>query len=353
MNLQRIENLSDLKAYLGIAMQLEHATIPPYLTAMYSIKDGTNADAVRVIRVVAVEEMLHLTLAANMLNAIDGEPNLLADDFVPNYPSPLPDGETDFDVSLQKFSSKALENFLRIEMPSTKFSGRRSDEATARYQMSAIKVTRLAFNTIGDFYAEVLRGFKQLNQELGSQRLFCGNPRLQVPGEYFYAGGGDLIPIHNIDDVEKAITLISEQGEGYGEMIFDHEDELAHYYRFQQLNLQRYYMPGDTPDNPTGDRLHVDFDAVYPIKTNARYSDYPAGSELYEGAVEFAKAYRNLLVMVNDAFNGNPTLLLEAVPLMFSIKYAAQRLIKVPIPGHGGEHAAPIFVLPKPAPEQL
>ncbi len=32
--------------YLHAAMQLEHATIPPYLTALYSIHPGTNSDAV-------------------------------------------------------------------------------------------------------------------------------------------------------------------------------------------------------------------------------------------------------------------------------------------------------------------
>ena len=79
-------------------MQLEHATIPPYLTALYSIHPGTNADAAHVIRVVAVEEMLHLTLAANVLNAVGGTPDLTAPDFVPTYPAHLPDGEDDFEV---------------------------------------------------------------------------------------------------------------------------------------------------------------------------------------------------------------------------------------------------------------
>ena len=90
-----IERCTD---YLHAAMQLEHATIPPYLTALYSIQPGTNSDAYHVLRVVAVEEMLHLTLAANVLNAVGGTPDLTRPGFVPDYPAYLPDGETDFQV---------------------------------------------------------------------------------------------------------------------------------------------------------------------------------------------------------------------------------------------------------------
>jgi hypothetical protein len=89
-------------------MKLEHATIPPYLTALYSLKPGTNLEAFHIIRQVAVEEMLHLTLVANVLNAVGGEieKTLTADDFVPKYPTFLPTGATDFQVSLSKFSCR-------------------------------------------------------------------------------------------------------------------------------------------------------------------------------------------------------------------------------------------------------
>ena len=40
MTLRRISTVEDLHSYLHIAMQLEHATIPPYLTALYSIVPG-------------------------------------------------------------------------------------------------------------------------------------------------------------------------------------------------------------------------------------------------------------------------------------------------------------------------
>ena len=34
MTLRRITTVEDLHAYLQVALQLEHATIPPYLTAL-------------------------------------------------------------------------------------------------------------------------------------------------------------------------------------------------------------------------------------------------------------------------------------------------------------------------------
>ena len=98
-------------------MQLEHATIPPYLTALYSLHPGNNSDALHILRVVVVEEMLHLTLVANVMNAVGGTPDLTQPDFVPAYPAYLPDGEKDFQVDLQPFSKDAVKTFLKIERP--------------------------------------------------------------------------------------------------------------------------------------------------------------------------------------------------------------------------------------------
>lgn len=112
-----IENVEQLKDYLQVAIQLEHATIPPYLTAAYSAKIEANRRSVDIIRSVAKEEMLHLSLAANLLNAIGGHPDLVSSDFVPPYPTHLPTGQDDFEVGIEKFSDHALDIFLDIERP--------------------------------------------------------------------------------------------------------------------------------------------------------------------------------------------------------------------------------------------
>ena len=54
---------SDLYTHLQGAIELEHSTIPPYLSALYSIKKGANREAAAIIRSVVIEEMLHMTIA--------------------------------------------------------------------------------------------------------------------------------------------------------------------------------------------------------------------------------------------------------------------------------------------------
>ena len=342
----RITTVERLREYLYLAMQLEHATIPPYLTALYSLKPGTNSDAYHVIRVVAVEEMLHLTLDANMLNAIGGSPDLTAPSFVPDYPAFLPDGETDFQVSRQRFSREAMQNILEIERPKQTLS-----EQHRLVRRSAPKAQQLAvvpgepsmqYYSIGEFYAEIGRGFRYLHKEMGDA-LFRGDPARQVGKEYFYSGGGELTTVTDLDSAEVAIRLISEQGEGYGGRIYDEHRELAHYYRFEQLLLGRYYLDGDQPGQPTGPALSVDWDAVYPIKQDARLADYPAGSELRDAAVAFNRAYADFLGLLTKAFTGQPELLIEAVTGMFRLRDLMIQLIRNPIPGLDGVNAAPTF----------
>src|SRR5215471_9110418 len=99
-----IDTPESLREHLQWAIALEHATIPPYLCALYSIRDGHNEEAAEVIRSVFMEEMLHLTLAANILNAVGGEPRIDTPAMLPSYPMYLPHSNRAFLVSLQKFS---------------------------------------------------------------------------------------------------------------------------------------------------------------------------------------------------------------------------------------------------------
>lgn len=81
-----IKSLESLREHLQWAIQLEHSTIPPYLCALYSIEAGHNTEATEVLNSVLVEEMLHLTLAANLLNAVGGRPRLDIPEMLPDYP---------------------------------------------------------------------------------------------------------------------------------------------------------------------------------------------------------------------------------------------------------------------------
>src|ERR1700759_1622945 len=84
--------LDGLKSALQNAIELEHATIPPYLYALYSIRQDTNAEIAALIKSVVVQEMLHMAIDCNVLNAIGGHPRIDDPRFVPKYPGHLPGG---------------------------------------------------------------------------------------------------------------------------------------------------------------------------------------------------------------------------------------------------------------------
>jgi Ferritin-like len=347
-----ITTIEQLHAYLYAALQLEHATIPPYLTALYSLHNGSNSPAWHILRVVAVEEMLHLSLVANVMNAVGGTPDLTRPDFVPAYPMYLPDGETDFEVDLQPFSKEAVETFLKIERPvrAPRAELRLVARGQGDHHVLATSPTKpgLQYFSIGEFYAEISRGLRYLDDEYerAGQELFTGAHSRQVTPEFFYSGGGEPVVVTGLESALRALDLIAGQGEGLGGGIYDGEDELAHFYRFQQLQLGCYYQKDDLPGKPSGQSLWVDWSAVYPVQKNATIADYPQGSELRQAATEFNETYAGFLRFLTKAFNGQPNLLLEAVPQMFRIRDDMSRLIRNPIPGHPDVHAGPTFEMP-------
>ncbi|MFD0200675.1 MULTISPECIES: ferritin-like domain-containing protein [Saccharothrix] len=374
----KIKTIEELHEYLHKGLQLEHATLPPYLTALYSLKPGTNSDAWHVIRVVAVEEMLHLTLVANVLNAVGGTPDLTKRGFVPNYPTRLPSGPDDFEVHLGPFSREALHTFLRIEKPAPAVS--EADRFVAvdwaalgmTFNGSAPPPDELAeleesgailglvpgqptqrFASIGEFYEEIIRGINHLEDQARKvgKTIFTGNPAHQVTPEYFYSGGGDVIKVTGRDTAVAALTLVAEQGEGLHGGIYDSEDEIAHYYRFQQLEKGQYYQKGDKPNKPSGPKLNVDWQAVYPVKQNIKLVDLERDPDIRAAAMEFNQSYATFLANVNLAYNGQPDLLLKAVWEMFRIRDTMNLLIRNPLTGHPGKNAGPTFELYPPKEE--
>ena len=93
------------------------------------------------------------------------------------------------------------------------------------------------------------------------------------------------------------------------------------------------------------DYKDVDWDAVYPVKTNASLTDYPDGSELSTAAKDFQSAYSKFLADIEYAFDGYPQYLIPAVGGMFRLKDRINSLIRNPIPTMDGVNAAPIFRL--------
>lgn len=347
MTLYRIADIDGLHGHLYAALQLEHATIPIYLTALYSIRPGTNSEGAHILRAVAVEEMLHLTLVGNLINALGGRPDLTRPGFTPCFPTLLPDGEQDFSVGLQRFSPAAIESFLKIERPASLNTVAGNLRQRPRHGGRVLAAHTGAgeeehFFSIGEFYKAIADGLEHLHDRLGSA-LFAGDPARQIGPEQYYSGGGGLIAVTDLQTALAALELIAEQGEGITGDIFDEDGEIAHYYRFQQLLLGRYYVAGDAPDHPSGGPVPVDWDAVYPIRPNARVADYPEGSDLRRAAEEFNAAYAAYLALLTRAFDGAPHLFQEAVGEMFRLKEQMLQLIRQPLDDGSGLHAAPTF----------
>jgi Ferritin-like len=367
MSGEPIPTIDSLKHHLYLAMQLEHATIPPYLTTLYSIKPGTNVAATEILRVVAVEEMLHLVLAANILNAIDGTPRLTDPDFVPRYPAYLPNGETDFEVHLQPFSREALETFLNIERPSkTAPSGEKKLMRRAHPRRMSTLARHpdpdLSYYSIGDFYLAIEHALARLEREAKAQgqTIFAGTPGRQVTPEHYYSGGGKVIAVTNLETAQAAVNAIIGQGEGEDRGLYGPEGELAHYYRFKQLKWGRYYQRSDNPPHgsaqvtggdiaPTGPKLEVRWDAHYKIKPDTKLADYDAGSEAYRAAEAFNQDYANFLRLLERAFNGEPEILTaQAVPMMLELRNKVNQLMRNPLKSGSPFNAAPTFEMGAP-----
>ncbi|GAB2656922.1 ferritin-like domain-containing protein [Nocardia goodfellowii] len=331
-----IDTLEDLRRHLQWAIELEHATIPPYMCALFSLEPGGNVEVAQVISSVFVEEMLHLALAANLLNAVGGEPRLDSPELLPAYPHPLPHGDQTVHVQLAPFGPEALELFLSIEQPAA---------------LRALPESE-GYHTIGQFYAALELGLRTLVDTLGEQVVFCGDPNRQLDEMHFNSGGGRVIPVHDLKSALAALAEIVEQGEGAARtQVWDGEkdvfhperDQVAHYYRFLELREGRRFQAGDTPrSGPTGEPITFDPDKVLPMRLNPRMADYPVDSAVRRAQEQFNNTYCLLLYLLEDTFNGNPAQMRDALGAMYALKSQAQALMAMPS-GDGHTTAGPTF----------
>jgi len=319
----RITTLESLREHLQWAIELEHFTIPPYLCALYSLGSGSNPEAVETLTSVLIEEMLHLTLAANILNAVGGQPRLNTPRMLTPYPRYCPHGDRSLAISLLPFSPEALDQFLRIEQPSAAGSLPESEN----------------YETIGQFYDAIRQGIRDLCAGLGESSVFCGASARQVPA-LGYTGSGRVIVVRDLATALAALNEIVEQGEGTAhvevwdgdhDMFHPDREEVAHYYRFQELKLGRRYRRGDNPESgPTGNLITIKWDAVRPMQRNPRTANHGPGSPIRTAQEKFNSSYCDLLQLLEQGFNGNPDGLQAAAQAMYGLRAQAQALMEIP-----------------------
>ncbi|MEU5534615.1 ferritin-like protein [Streptomyces sp. NPDC020362] len=345
-------SVADLRMFLQAALEVEHLTIPVYMSGMYTIKPGTNRQAHDTIRSVLLEEMLHLTLAANLLNAVGGTPDVAHPRFVAGYPAQLPFSDPSLPkIPLQHFSPRALETFMLIERP-------RSFVPTRPGQTG--------WTSIGQFYDLIRQALIRLERQqqrdheegrAAGRTIFTGPPERQVGPEDFYNSGGEVFPVTDLKSALLAVEVISDQGEGADGTIWDSDDtvfgeerQVAHYFRFKEIRVGRRYGRYDLPrTEPSGPLIDVTWDDAYAIHGSAKVRDYPAGSQVRRHAQSFNQRYAYLLTLLELAFTGSPLAMRYAVPVMLELRDLSERLYRNPYPDPDlaarGLHAAPTFEL--------
>ena len=218
-----------LREALQHAIEVEFFTIPLYLTALYSIKDGYNQEAYEIIRSVVMQEMLHLAQAANLLIAIGGRPIIDSAQAAPSYPSRLPAGLLPgLNVTLQKASPKHIADvFMMIEFP---------ENIVFEDPLHNKRKIGTHFLTIGKLYGKIQLCMKKLHSKRKKTLFRKESKQMSWPWKT-NEEGIKLWTVTNIDEANEAINMITEQGEGTEQRdpTYLKTSQLAHFFKFETL----------------------------------------------------------------------------------------------------------------------
>ena len=320
-----------LKSALQNAIELEHATIPPYLYALYSLRQNTNSEIAGLIKSVVVEEMLHMAIDCNVLNAIGGTPRIDDPCFVPKYPGPLPGGvEDSLIVGLAPFLKQLLlDTFMVIEEP----------EEPLHFPVLNFMAGGERQTTIGQFYDGIMEQIRHLGDG-----IFTGDPKKQLT-----TGFEPLrtMHIHDLQSANAGLRLIVRQGEGTKMSPLDPEHEAAHYYRFAEIYYGKKLIPNPEPGpgEPAfvygGHTIAFNPGEVMPTITDPNPGSYAPGSAAFQLNRAFNQTYTSLLKAFQLTFGGEPDRLGPAITLMESMKEQAFVLMSTDV--GPGQTAGPTF----------
>lgn len=300
------KSIPELMDKLEVAVQLEWATIPVYLTSLYSIVENCNFEIYELIQSVVVQEMLHMTQAANILIAMGGRPLIDDSDFTPKFPGPLPGSVLPGLVAtLERLSIEHIhEVFMSIEVPVSRLDTEESE-----------------LLTIGRFYEEIESCIELLDDE-----------HFQVSKQQVKWPWKDLVFVDSRKSALDGIEMIISQGEGTGRLSpLDFErDSIAHFYKFEEIvcgcRLEK------SPDNNTysysGPPIPFEDRGVWPMRPNPNSSTILYPSNCYTESRAFHKVYRMLLRKLQDMFDhGRSEDVNVAVQLMEALEGHGKKLM--------------------------
>ncbi len=329
-------SLADAQAMLQTAIGVEFGTLPPYLYALFSIPPGENVAAANLIKSVAMQEMVHMCLACNMLNAIGGTPQITP----PVYPAPLPgdigpDGGEALIIHLLALSQAAMQQGMNIEQP----------EDVPDFPVRTMLAEGVpASGTIGQFYAA-------LDAYLATLPASDWYPnRNQIVDDQFFTG--QLFAIGNYADAHRAIEEIVSEGEGSPQVNdpLDFQHDLAHYYRFGEIFYDKVLTKiPEPPGYAWGPQpLGVDWSAVYPAIPDPCTHDFSQDSQAAQDAQAACNgAYSAMVDALQQAVTGGEGELGNAVRAMFDLRMAAKAALQIPL-ADGSSVAGPAFLYVSP-----
>ena len=225
--------------WLHEASEIEHHLMCCYLYAAFSLKRDDVAwtpaqrDAVagwrRAITSVAMEEMTHLALVGNLMNALGAAPHLNRPPF-PVDAGPYPAG---FVIRLQPFSAATIEHFKFLERPVHEALLDGAGFEPARRYRRAVPEGRLSpgprdYSTVGELYETVAQSLEAFALVHGEAALFIGDPSLQVDAALAPLPG--VAAVTDLASALAAVTTIVTQGEGAGG-----ENHDSHFMRFCRI----------------------------------------------------------------------------------------------------------------------
>ena len=302
---------------LQVALELEFATIPPYLYAMWSLGSGNaNSAVAQVIKSVIHDEMRHLAMVANIINALGGTPVFASPEHVPLYPHELPGSvEGDLTVGLAPFSIDLVRDiFMVIEQP----------EHPLQFPAAAALAAAEPL-TIGQFYRTILA----IIADLGDQ-AFTGPPGHQVALD-------GVVTVADVTTATQAINTIIDQGEGTATSPIESAGtnlpgtDFAHYYRFAEIVHGRKLVPNPDagPSAPPDQQFTFGGQAI-PVPpgilaapVNPTAAGYAEGSAARTACDDFNASYTGMLKTLQTVFTGQPDQLGDAVGAMFSLQQEA------------------------------
>ncbi len=213
--------LAALRTHVQAAIELELFTIPAYLTAYFSVRQGasTAADtAADALLTILDQEMLHLELGCNLSNALGQAPRLTGR-AAPSFPGLVPSHRAPLRITLGAATDAQIRAFMTIELPVGRDPYSRPDLPPQR-----------VYSTIGEFYHSLRFGLGQVFCPGGEPWPAFAGPQIQGTFD------DDHFAITDLASATRALELIVLQGEGASlDNPVENHRELAHYAQLSAL----------------------------------------------------------------------------------------------------------------------